>query len=498
MNGPNNLAHARDSSTKAFDHEEEAMAISTLPNAGQPDSKPHSNQPLEYPQKRSVMWAAPALAGSRSESPPTRSVPASGVTGGEPAEAGSMLGAAVAGDVPRQRQPLAAAMDNIVIDDHSVDDAAFANERLFNADEEQSRALQESYAAVREARALIKAIDVERSRRQDTSPSDETIAQYQRRAERLDELAEAIDAPAQGSAMAAAIAAYSGNSRSFYLYRAAATWKSATRVRQLLKEQSDLQRSGERGWEWYSSIQQLRWNCERLREVRELTLDIARERTGARPARRKSKRDVLHHVDANWRERFLEVSATSDKYRAGCLLIALCGFRPRELELGLTVRRRGPMVAVKIGGAKVRPTAGQPWRGVFIPATRFPEWFLDDLGTETKVYGSSASGMRSYLYRLSSKVLPTLRNGQQLILSAYVLRHALATDLRREGWSAEEIAAVLGESSAQTARWYGLRKRGSKSATSEIAIVRGQVATARPVKPIDRTWLGRKSGPKLM
>jgi integrase len=165
--------------------------------------------------------------------------------------------------------------------------------------------------------------------------------------------------------------------------------------------------------------------------------------------------------------------------------------RPKEIENGVTVRHRHGIVGVKINGAKVRDTAGQPWRVLYVPADKFPAWFLDELGHGlAKVYAAPAAAMRSYLYRLSPKVFLPRSGANQQVLSAYVLRHAVATELRQEGWSEEKLAAVLGERVAETARHYGLYRRGARGGHQpEVAIVRDQVKTAIPVRVRDKHWL---------
>lgn len=90
-------------------------------------------------------------------------------------------------------------------------------------------------------------------------------------------------------------------------------------------------------------------------------------------------------------------------------------------------------------------------------------------------------------------MFPKQGDKPQLILSSYVLRHAIATDLRQAEWDSVEIVEVLGERCAATSRWYGLRWRGSKFQRSpEIAIERGTVQTARPVVKRESSFLAAK------
>lgn len=63
------------------------------------------------------------------------------------------------------------------------------------------------------------------------------------------------------------------------------------------------------------------------------------------------------------------------------------------------------------------------------------------------------------------------------------------TDLRDEGWTTEEIAAVIGELSAATVAYYGLRRGGKGQVRPRVAIEPGSVETANPVKPLNRSGL---------
>jgi hypothetical protein len=105
--------------------------------------------------------------------------------------------------------------------------------------------------------------------------------------------------------------------------------------------------------------------------------------------------------------------------------------------------------------------------------------------------------MRSWLKRLSPLVFPVEDREPQLILSSYVLRHALITDLRQAGWDVVEMAKVLGERRAETAKWYGLNWRGARfRRTPDIAIERGTVETARPVVQRESDFLAKKKEAK--
>lgn len=481
-----------------FDHEN-AIENDALPNG----AARHSNPLQGDADNRSVMWAVPALwAGSRSESPARHKEPANGVTSTEPAQQVTGHGATVAGDVTQRRTQSAEARYN-VIDVGTVDEVSFvtdvchADERLVDAAGELAMAAQ--FDVVRAARGQIAIIDKEREERRDTPPSPTSVAQYTTKLVLLDK--QACDEHSRSdSPLCAAIASHSGKSGSFYVYKAAAAWRETTAVRRLLGQQDALQRNGPYGTEWERCIDELRTHCEQLRDIRALSLKAARAMAECEPLARTSKSHVLRHVSPEWRERFLAVSANSKTYAKACVLLAIFGMRPKELQDGVMVRCGRRVVGVKIHGAKVRATAGQPWRALYVPVDKFPAWFLDELRQgDAKVYAASASAMRSYLYRLSPKVFPPRSGEKQQVLSAYVLRHAVATDLRQEGWSSIELAAVLGERVEETARHYGLFRRGAKRGRQLGAgIIRDQVKTAIPVRAHDKQWLqDRKTPPRV-
>ena len=293
--------------------------------------------------------------------------------------------------------------------------------------------------------------------------------------------------------MLGALAGYSAKASTFYAMRAAAIWRAKSRV---VVTMDRISASGHAvdSPTGLLCVNALETALHQWQKVKGLTLESAREISGRLGVAGTSKRFSLNHLPANWRQVFLALCASSP-YRFGCVLLTHCGLRPCELQHGVTVRRRGPVVGIKIIGGKVRATAGQPWRGFFIKADIFPEWFLDDLQDATKVYAAPADPMRAYLNRLSPKVFAELPPRKQPILSAYLLRHALATDLRQQGWTAEEIGAVLGELSGKTSRWYGLRRFGSRRHGSvPSGILQGKVTTARPVKPVSRDWLWKNRG----
>jgi hypothetical protein len=203
-----------------------------------------------------------------------------------------------------------------------------------------------------------------------------------------------------------------------------------------------------------------------------------------------SKKDLLPELPDDWRDRFERRNSESPKYRMVGVLLVACGLRPEELEKGVALRwTASDEIEVTIAGAKVTEVAGQPWRSLRLDPARLPRWFSHHLQTERScVVQAKPSCLAAHLARLSNKVFEPDRDGNTPRLSAYLFRHALVTDLREAGWRSDEIAAAIGETSAETVSWYGLRRGGPRKLRPNIAIRRDSVATARPVRPAKQNW----------
>ena len=69
------------------------------------------------------------------------------------------------------------------------------------------------------------------------------------------------------------------------------------------------------------------------------------------------------------------------------------------------------------------------------------------------------------------------------------------TNLRDAQWEPEEIALVLGESVADTARHYALGRRAASKSPRTSEVVRGTTSGARKVRPVDRSGLNAVQSP---
>jgi hypothetical protein len=349
-----------------------------------------------------------------------------------------------------------------------------------------------AFDIVKNARALLKTDSDARISRRDTEPSASTIANYKRKCELIDDAVAAVQ-DAWASPLALVLSQYASSKQSFNAMRAALKWRSIWRIRMLISAQDAMQVATGRNNKWRGAVQNIHVAVRDFREIEALQHADCLMLSDRAIKGSKSKKNMLRMLKPDWRDHFLAMNEISPTYRAPGFLMRYCGLRPAELEHGVQVELRGHQLWVTIVGAKVRATAGQPWRNFAINAELLPEWLLQELvdsGGE-KTYKANSNSMRAHLARISNSMYPRKhREGKNdIILSAYVFRHALATDMRINEWETEAIAAVLGESTAETLKWYGSRQFTGSMDLHPVAIAKGSVTSARPVRALDRSGL---------
>lgn len=506
---PRNAREAGTAFTKSFDHEDQIDAVNTLPK-----------QVVGIHVDPSVMWAVPERSeGSRSESPArtggarivTSEAVAKQASGGarlaphgektlaQPAavneiEAIVNEGDVIAGRADEAVESAANAHDDIrplsqtegrrddkkAAGANSVDEAdpSAVSQRAASMPEE---VVQQAYEIVRRARTLMATIKDERDRAKTPAPSDGSREDYAGDVTVLLQRASAAPETKDRPAILTALVHYAP-SGSFSKMRSAAMHQARSQVTALLAEQDRLRRLAPRSNAWGDAIIKLGRGLRLLQDIRSLTRRKALQMTNAHARPPQSKKNVLRLADAGWRERYFSETATSEQYRHACFLLAAVGMRPQELMTGVMLQRVGDRVSVRIEGAKVTQHAGQKWRQMFVPVEQFPSWFGAEQLTVPTRFSAPKDPMRTFLHSLSSKVFPPTPGKKELVLSAYVLRHCVATDLWQNGWSVAEIAAVLGERVEKTAARYGLRTRGAKWRKPDVRVIRGEVTTAMPVR----------------
>lgn len=148
---------------------------------------------------------------------------------------------------------------------------------------------------------------------------------------------------------------------------------------------------------------------------------------------------------------------------------ALTGARPDEV-LRAHWRRVGNEIEIGIDGAKVSNVKGQPWR-----------WFkLRDDGSAEFAHALAHAPEEKWTEVRTGKGTPNAYSmalagaGKQVLpgaprMSAYVYRHSIASDMKADGMSMEQIAQALGHAVTKTQDAYG-RAIGGKAGRRSFSV----------------------------
>lgn len=330
--------------------------------------------------------------------------------------------------------------------------------------------------------------------RKDTPTGANTVTDYQSKCEQIDRELDDLE-PGGPNPLMQVMNRHAASKQSFSAIKTALKWRALEKVRELLKTQDGLQRAGDDSNSWRNEVDQLKLASDALVQIQMLNRSELLEMSGAKARQSRSKKRMLPRMPVGWQARFLSINEPSKKYRFAGVLLRHCGLRPVELAKGVKLSINSLGLSVSIEGGKVRETAGQPLRSFTLDLKMLPHWFVDevqDVGyVEVKVHEDS---LRAHLYRLSNDVFYPDRKKppnepSRLKLSAYVFRHSLVTELRVARWEEHEIAAVLGESAAETARYYGNRAGHGSMGPTAPSIVRNSVQTSRAVRHVDHSGL---------
>lgn len=374
-----------------------------------------------------------------------------------------------------------------------LNDVGMASSGEQHVDSYEARELSEDEIndIVQGARAAVKEATASRGFRKDTQPSHQTLADYAKKCAQIDR---EIDHAELGrpKPWLFALVPHAASEQTFYAYRAALSHRAFHQLNTSLHELDVHQRAGSRDLQWRLLVLQTRRALNDWKGVRAVERTECLAWSDKEPKASHSKKEDIPRLPQQWRDQFLSVNETSRTYRYVGVLLRYCGMRPDELERGVQLEWSPGGVRVTIKGAKVRATAGQPWRTFVLDAQQLPEWFVSEVSRQNRLNVSAKpDALRAHLGRLTEKVfgakIAQKENGPRL--SAYHFRHALATDLRQSGWETEQIAAVLGESVAETAAHYGQRVRKGWLKPTMQAIQSHTVQTARVVRPLDRSGL---------
>ena len=353
----------------------------------------------------------------------------------------------------------------------------------------------EAFAIIKKARLLIASEKEARRASKHTKASDQTLEDYAKKCARLDTEMALLQYP-WGHPIEVVMSRHAPKKQTFNAMRSALKRRVFSQTERGLKAQDELQRNGNLTQPWQQLVRELQHCLYDAAVIEGLDRIQLLDHTGKQAVRSASKRQQLPGLKDGWQDEFIALNERSPTYRSAGVLLRHCGLRPAELEKGVLVTADAGVVNVKIQGAKVRAgVAGQSWRQFALARESLPPWFvqsLDESGSMTVV--AKPDGLRAHLARLSVKLFPRQRRTgkRDVILSAYLFRHSLVTEMREEGWDVCDIAAVIGESTADTVSWYGMRRRGGSVKPKKVAIVAGSIQTAVPVRPLDLSGLAQQ------
>ena len=214
-------------------------------------------------------------------------------------------------------------------------------------------------------------------------------------------------------------------------------------------------------------------------------------------AKRRSKRQALPGLPANWRTALCKRAARS-RYLFPLIVLALTGCRPSELVSGIHLWRSRDeatgrlLIHFSIAGAKVKASQGQPVRTISYDA-KDPHPLvvvingLLDAQPKPQVFAqiSSAVNLTVEIRRLARSLWPKHKQP----ITAYCFRHQFAADMKANG-DDEATSRGLGHISAETRRVYGTA--GQASNGERVRPMR--VDSQRPVRPRRREPCTKRRG----
>lgn len=304
--------------------------------------------------------------------------------------------------------------------------------------------------------------------------NEKTVEQYRRNGQRLNldrVKGEPID-----------LEKFEGSPSTFYAYRAAVKFLAAERGIEAIKsyEKARAKEDAQAKALAYQIILECAADLKKfatekipLPERKKLeSLGLADKKPRLKTEGAASKRETAKLKDANgiakkypdWRslvwKRLTEINS---RWLDQAALAALTGARPEELK-SVEVQKIKNSVRVRLKGAKVSDTKGQPWREFLLKDDGSQEFQhllkISDFATKDIAVGSDVT---DYPDAFSAALS---RAGAQVLLKAprmsgYVYRHAFASDLKADGFSREQIAAALGHAVTKTQDTYGRAIGGS-------------------------------------
>lgn len=319
--------------------------------------------------------------------------------------------------------------------------------------------------------------------------SEKTLEQYERNGARL-HAGRVAGEPVN-------LSKHEGSAATFYAYRAAVRWYAAKHGAQAVRDYNAAAKRGDdaakaEAWQrvlhFAADLVQYPKDAKPgLPSARAVALGLEDPKPEGAPARAKRKgqanmptRETAKLKAANsiarkypdWRARvWARLVAVKSKWLDHAAIAALTGARPEELRTA-QVRKTAQGIEIGITGAKVSDTKGQPWR-LFALRDDGSDEYAHMLSIASKTWKPIPlpEGVTDYpdafsiaLSRAGAQVLPGAER-----MSAYVYRHAFASDLKADGATKEQIAQALGHAVTKTQDAYG-RSIGGTAGRRSVSV----------------------------
>lgn len=163
-----------------------------------------------------------------------------------------------------------------------------------------------------------------------------------------------------------------------------------------------------------------------------------------------SKRRSLKGLPADWRE--LMLKGVTGAEREILLVLSAGGLRPEEISKGVLVTPHENGILLKVHGAKVTESSGQPLRTFFV-SNQFAAELAQ--GGERVIKAQKANTLSQWVRRHAKKVFGTRRYP----VSAYSFRHQFSADVKASGSSDSDTSALMGHCASDTKKHYGTRNQ---------------------------------------
>jgi integrase len=338
------------------------------------------------------------------------------------------------------------------------------------------------FAIIKAARLAIANIGTE------TGPSAKTEADYTRKAIRLIGQGEP-DAPLVLALMADTLKASTWFSR-----KASIQFYARRKIREMLKEQDAIQRrlqetpgNDDLADEWSRIVGRLKPWCDLLAAIPS-GFPVPPEKREPRHSKRKD----LAGLPEDWPTKIL---MKQEMYYLPFLTAAVTGCRPEEITKGIEFKIEDGKLTVKIQGAKVTNTAGQPWRKM---EWRLPrDGLVNILATQVRQAGGSLTVHLESPKNFSTNVRDTARSiwpQRKTDVRPYSLRHQFAANMKASGASDEDIAKAMGHTTVTTAQYYGTAKQAKGSSVHPDRVEATRAVKTKSGKRYVRAVGGKKGG----